>query len=365
MKRKKYKIAIDVSPLSDGNSLRGVGYYTQNLVEAIQSEIKSNPQYQDFQVDLVTQPDKLRSDNYHLVHYPYFDYFKRSLPSTDTPFIVSLHDMIPIEFSSHFPVGLKGKINWFIQKYRLLKAKYLITISHYSKYAINQLTHYPVDQIFVTYLAADKSFKPITDQKILSKIRTKYHLPKNFVLYVGDLGWNKNIPNLVKACFKLKYPLVIVGSAATKEVPVHPWTEDIHWLQHFQQQLLASKKDSLVLTGFVPDSDLPAIFNLATIYCQPSYAEGFGLPPLQAMQSGCPIVYSQETSLPEVVDFNGEFFNPYLEGDLARALKKLWTDLSLQQKYRKLGLAHAKTFTWRQTAISTLALYRLALIDEK
>ncbi|MGI5841372.1 MAG: glycosyltransferase family 4 protein [Patescibacteria group bacterium] len=355
---KKYKIAIDVSPIYDGNSLRGIGHFTSKLIESMKTELKNNSDFNNFRVDFVTNKS---SGRYDLIHYPFFDPFKLTLPNkSDIPTIVTVYDLIPRQFRKFFPVGLRGEINWQLQKNRLKKADYIITCSHYSKYVISDLTGYPQDQIYVTYAAADDSFKPINNKILLKKIKDKYKLPNKFILYVGDINWNKNIPSLLKACRKLNYPLVIVGSAATqKNVPDHPWTKDLRYLQSEHQK--QSNQGCLVLTGFVPDEDLPVIYNLATVYCQPSYAEGFGIPLVQAMKSGCPVAYSLETSLPEVMDFNGEFFNPYSQREIQSALSKLWNNKKLRQQYTKDGLKRAQVFDWQLTALSTLSVYQLAL----
>lgn len=354
------KIAIDISPLSDANSIRGVGYYTKNLVESLQSEIKSNPKYANWQIDLITDICHLRSEIFNLVHYPYFDPFKLTLPSKKTiPTIVTVHDLIPRQFKKHFPVGIKGEIKWLIQKHRVKQANYILTVSYYSKSIINNILKYPSDHIYVTHLAANSTFKPISNKSELENIRKKYNLPEKFILFVGDINWNKNIPSLVTACEQLNYPLVIVGGTATrKNVEDHPWNKDILWLQ--QQKI-----NNLILTGFVSDEDLPYIYNLATIYCQPSYAEGFGLPVIQAMQSGCPVVYSNETSLKEIMDQNGIPFNPYSIKSIKKSLKTLWSNQKLREKYKQIGLKQAQNFKWSFTAKQTLALYELVINHEK
>lgn len=353
----KKRIAIDVSPLYDGNSIRGVGHYTKHLVESLQKELKTNPDYKQYQIDLIEKPGTDLKE-YQLVHYPYFDPFKLTLPKKQIPTIVTVHDLIPREHKKHFPVGIKGEIKWLLQKNKLKKVDYIITPSHYSKYVIHNLINYPDDQIYVTYEAAPKEFKPINDKKLLDKIKKKYQLPNKFILFVGDINWNKNIPNLVKACLSLKYPLVIVGSAATKkDVPEHPWTKDLHWLQ---QQIKKHPK-LLIPTGFVPDEDLPAIFNLATIYSQASFAEGFGLPLVEAMQSGTPLVYSVESCLNEIVDYNGVFFDPTKVSHIKNTLKAVWNSPELQKDLSQKGLQRAKIFDWKLTALQTLAVYDLVL----
>lgn len=349
------KIAINISPLFDGNKIRGVGYYTKNLVESLQKEIKINPDYRNYKISLITENSKLSSD-YDLIHYPYFDPFKLTLPITPNPFIVTVHDLIPRQFKSHFPVGIRGEINWFIQKYRLKKARCIIVPSLSSKYSIADIINYPPDLIFTTPEAADSSFRPVTDKKLLSTVKKKYGLPNNFVLYVGDLNWNKNIPSLVNACLKLKYPLVIVGSAAVKKVSNHPWNRDILWLQQQKSPLIH-------FTGYVPDTDLPSLFNLATLYCQPSFAEGFGLPLLQAMQSGTPTLFADTSSLPEISEFSGLSFDPFSNSDLQKKLMLLWKSRNLRHKYSQSGLSRSRHFSWKYTAIQTLAIYKYFCLD--
>jgi glycosyltransferase involved in cell wall biosynthesis len=353
MNSKKYNIAIDISPLSDSNSTRGVGFYTKNLIAALQHETKTNPDYKNFNIQLITNNNL---NGYDLVHYPFFDPFKKTLIPNDISTIVTIHDLIPREFKKHFPVGLKGEINWQIQKYNLLKTDYIITVSNYSKFSIHKITKYPLDHIYVTYEAP--SFKvPKFNSSLAKKIKTKYHLPNKFILFVGDVNWNKNIPSLVTACLKLNYPLVIVGkSASDLNTPDHPWTHDILWLQH-----QASINNLIKLVGFIPDVELPYFYKLATLYCQPSFAEGFGLTPVEAMACGCPVVYSQESSLWEVMDFNGLFFDPHSHIDLEQSLKNMWTNNKLRQKYSLLGLKRATYFNWQYTALQTLSVYQLAL----
>ena len=362
---KKIKIAIDISPTQDGNALRGVGYYTSNLVSALQKEIKNNPDYKNYQIDLITNINDLKPNTYNLIHYPYFDPFKLTLPKkTEIPTIVTVHDLIPRQFKKHFPIGIKGEIKWLLQKKRLSQVDKILTVSNYSKNIISQITKYKLNNIFVTHLAADPSFKISSDPQKLKEVQKKYQLPSKFILFVGDINWNKNIPTLVKACLKLNYPLVIVGSTATKkDVPSHPWTQDLLWLQSIYNR--RPKTKGLILTGFVPDEELPFIYNLATIYCQPSFAEGFGLPLVQAMQSGCPVAYSQDSCLDEIMDSNGLKFNPHSQKDLEKVLTKFWNNQIIRQKYTKLGLTHAKNFNWQNTALQTLTLYNLVLSNEK
>lgn len=321
------KVAIIGSPLLDDNKTRGVGFYTKHLIESLktQENIKL--------VDI---------DNADIIHYPFFDPFATTLKIFKKPTIVTVHDLIPIQFKKHFPVGIKGTINWWIQLYNLHRATAIITVSEYSKKVIHQITKIALDKIYVTYLAADNLSKPIKDEKLLKTVKEKYNLPDKFILYVGDINWNKNVPALAKICKELNYPLVIAGSSAVKtNTPIHPWTKDLIEIQNdsYPQKI-----------GYVPDDELSIIYNLATIYCQPSHAEGFGLPPLQAMACACPVIVNMATSLPEVVEEAALDFTK-------SNFQNLWNNKSTRDKYVQLGLSQAKKFNWHLTAQKTMEIY--------
>lgn len=373
---KNYRIAIDISPLNDGNSKRGVGFYTKNLVSSLQDEVKTNPRYKNYTIHLITSR-QAQNTNHDLIHYPYFDPFYLTLPAKNNiPQIITIHDLIPIQFKKYFPAGIRGLLKWQIQKYRANQSDYIISVSNHSKYSISDVLGYPADKIYVTYEGATSEFKPVTDKKKLALVQKKYNLPNKFVFYTGDINWNKNIPALVKACIDLNYPLVIAGKQAIdidtvkleKPSIARPMDLCRHILNIPSPQLkhLSTLKklfnNPLVhRLGFVDSEDLPFLYNLATIYCQPSFAEGFGLCPLEAMQSGTPVVYSSQTSLPEVMDDVGISFDPYKPSSLSASLKTLWTNDFLQQEQIHKGIKRAQFFSWKQTAKQTLAVYELAL----
>ncbi|MFA6518453.1 MAG: glycosyltransferase family 1 protein [Candidatus Shapirobacteria bacterium] len=347
---KQIKVALDISPLKDGNANRGMGYYVRNLLTAMQSQISSNPNFKNFKISEVRNW-KLEIGNFDLLHIPYFNPFSPSYPiHLQIPTVITVPDLIPIAYKKHYTVGIKGTLNWWRQKLFLKNIPYIITIAHSQKYIIHKITGYPLDRIYVTWLAAASHFKPETSKIKLNQIKKKYNLPDKFVLYVGDINWNKNIPRLVSSCLDLKYPLVIVGSSATrKNITDHPWNQDLLWVQ--------SHSNQITLTGFVPDEDIPVIYSLATIYCQPSYSEGFGLPLVEAMKTGCPVSYSQEPTCQEIMDYHGDFFDPNSTAGLKDSLKRLWSDPELRKKLAIEGLKHSQIFDWKLTAIQTLTLY--------
>jgi glycosyltransferase involved in cell wall biosynthesis len=373
---KKYNIAIDISPLSDGNANRGVGYYTKQLVNALQSEVKTNPLYDNFSINLITNHSSLIT-NYDLIHYPYFDPFYLTLPTKkNIPQIITIHDLIPLQYPQYFPPGIRGKIKWYIQKNNACQSDYIITVSQYSRQVISKILHCPLEKIFVTQEAGDSYYQPKYNSFDKQRIIKKYNLPQKFVLNNGDINWNKNIPNLIDACISLKYPLVIVGKQALDvdqlklEEPSLARPVDLFryllnlpspQLKHITRLNNLFKDPLIRRLGYVPDEDLPIIYNLATIYCQPSYAEGFGLSLVKAMQTGTPIVYSQNSSLPEVMADTGISFDPFNQHSLIEKLKLLWNNKSLRLTQHKLCLNRATHFSWKKTAIQTLAVYNLAL----
>jgi len=301
-----------------------------------------------------------------LLHIPYFDPYFLTLPwpwEIKKPIVVTIHDLIPVKYPDHYPPGTKGKIRWKVQKLLLKQANLIITDSFASKYDIAELASYPEDKIYVTYLAAGKEFQQTTiNSKQRTAIRKKYDLPKEFCLYVGDVNWNKNIPSLVKACQKTELPLVIVGKQAVSKDynSDHIENKDLVWLQKEIKELTINHQSLIIPVGFVPTEDLVSLYNLATVYCQPSFDEGFGLPVLEAMACGCPVLSSNQGSLPEVVGQGGILVKPTIK-NLSRELKKVINNKEVQDDLKQRGLKRAKEFSWDQTAEKTSNIFRIAL----
>ena len=366
----KIKVGIDISPLKNANRFRGVGFYTKNLVESLQSLIKENKKYSNWQINLV-ENWKLEIGNFDLVHYPYFDIFFPTLPKKENmPTVVTVHDLTPLVFPEHYPAGIRGKINWLRQKRNLKKTEAIITDSQKSKQDIVKIVGYPENKVHVVYLAPSFDPKKFKIENLKLKAKQKYHLPDNFVLYVGDVNWNKNVPGLVKACRKIGIPLVIAGKQAVSKDydQAHPENQDLVWLQKQYQALSTKhqeKEKKLFLLGFVPEEDLAVLYNLATLYCQPSFYEGFGMPVVEAMACGCPVVCSNQGSLSEIGGEAVAYFDPYKKGNLEKVLKKVWEDKNLRKELAQKGLAQAKKFSWLKCAQETLNVYQGIINNEK
>lgn len=343
------KIAIDVSPLSSSHKVRGVGFYLNNLKNALEKYFPQNS-YTYF-----TQTQKIPS-NVDLVHYPYFDPFFLTLPLfKKKKTIVTVHDVTPFVLPNLFPIGIKGKAKWFLQKKSLQKADAVLTDSLSSKKDIARFVNIPENKIHVAYLAAGEEFKRITDKQILSVVKKKYSLPEHFILYVGDVTANKNLPRLVNAALRSNLTLVMAGKALAEENfdRKNPWNQNL-----VEVQELAKENKSVIRLGFVTKEDLVALYSLATVFLMPSLYEGFGLPVLEAMACGCPVITSQEGSLKEVAGNAAYIVDAYSIDDIAQGLQQVIGNKTFQKKLSERGLQQAKKFSWEKTAKGTIEAYQ-------
>lgn len=348
------KIGIDISPLTSGHFLqhrvRGTGFYLTNLKESLEKYFPEN-EYMYFK-----RGDNIPAD-VDLIHIPYFEPFFLTLPIFKKyKFVVTVHDLTPLVFSEHFPPGLKGKMKWEIQKSILKKADGIITDSFSSKNDIEKIIKIKSNKIDVVYLAAAEHFKKL--KSINHKVVKKFNLPDDFLFYVGDATWNKNLPNLIKAVNKTDFNLVIAGGAFVNKDydKTNPWNKDLH-----EAQVLASSNKKILPLGFVPDEDLIEIYNLATAFLMPSYYEGFGLPVIEAMKSGCPVITSKEGSISEVAGSAAYYIDPYSFDSIANGINEVMKNEALRSALSRKGLDQSKKFDWHETARKTNEVYKKIL----
>jgi len=343
------KVAIDISPLKSAHQFRGIGAYTKQLVKALQSL-----KVADFAVELIEKGGPAKDCD--LIHYPYFDLFWTTLPLIKKRrTVVTVHDVTPLVFPKHYPPGIKGRLKLQAQKLSLRRVDAVICDSKNSKNDIFDYLNYPKEKIFVVYLAPSTEFRPIKSILKLQKVKKKYKLPSKFVLYVGDVNYHKNILGLAKACKLIGFPLVIVGKQAAEKKFDRPHVENQPLTQLMK---LYGKDPQIFRLGFVPEEDLVVIYNLATVYCQPSFYEGFGLPVIEAMACGTPVVTSQESSLPEVAGEAAVTVDPDDINDIAHGLKLALEDSDLREDLIQRGLKQAKKFSWERTAHETYKVYQ-------
>jgi glycosyltransferase involved in cell wall biosynthesis len=346
-------IAINTAPLSGGHSVRGIGIYTKQLIDALK-KFESAHTY-----SLITNNSQISKD-VDIVHYPFFDPFYLTLPMRKKkPTVVTVHDVIPIINAQHFKRGVRGELKWRIQKLSLMGAIGIITDSENSKREIIEVTHISETKIQVVYLAPSEEILKITDRSVLEATRETHDLGKDYILYVGDVNWNKNIPGLLHAFSQVakldkKVRLILVGKAFLNT--------NIPEVKHIDSLISSLGLGSRVRKlGYVSDVDLSGLYSLATCLVMPSFAEGFGLPILEAMKCGCPVVAARGSSLSEIAG-PAITVSPEDPWDIARGIIRVLR-LSSTNRRRMVsqGIAFARRFTWERVAHETLAVYHKTL----
>lgn len=343
------KIAIDSGPLVTGHAIRGIGAHTKLLIEHLEK-------IEDVKVDVI---DFSKNDlsKYDIAHYSSFNPFFLTLPfrKPTKRVVLTIHDLIPLIYPEHYPPGIRGRLNFFIQKILIKNVDAIITISETSKKDITRFLGIPQEKIHVIHLAPRKIFKPITGHRSLATVQKKFGLPNFFVLYVGDVNYNKNLFGLATACKLAGIPLVIVGKQAKSEEIDRKHIENrpfVRFLHKF------GGDSSIIRVGFVPDSDLAVIYNLATLYCQPSFYEGFGLAVLEAFASGCPVIASKVQALVEIGEPACVFFDPKDPKDMAEKILEVKNNEILRNQLINTGFEIVKKFSWKKTAKETANVYR-------
>lgn len=352
------KIAIDIAPLHDqrilGHRVRGTGTYVEGLKNTL-------PTYYSEHKYIFFQSGELLPQDVDVIHYPYFEPFFLTLPIRQkAATVVTVHDLTPFVFPTHFPAGIKGQIKWQVQKFLLQRTNAIITDSENSKKDIHKYTGIPLESIHVVYLAAEDEFEKKSISKTSTdRLRKKYNLPLEFALYVGDTTWNKNLPQLLNGVEKAGFPLVMVGKALVSEEfdSENSWNKDLTAVQ----KELEGNKDTIRL-GFVETDDLVMLYNMATVFVMPSLYEGFGLPILEAMSCGTPVITARSGSIPEVANESVLYVDPYSSDDIARGIKSIFLDKDLQKDLSEKGLQQAKKFTWKETAKKTVEVYKKVIL---
>lgn len=347
------KIALDTGPLSDGNAGRGIGVYTKFLKETLLDLSKN----EHFVVDPIDVHASTTLNQYDLIHYPSFDFFKNTLHvPKNIPVIVTIHDTIPLIYPKNYPPGLRGKIALFKQKQSLKRVSAVITDSETSKKDIVRLLRFSESKTFPIYLGptVSKISKTINVAKKLQNFKINFP----YVLYIGDVNWNKNLVTLSRACENAQLHLIIVGKRAISENFNH---EHIENRPLVELQSLLKNSDFVHAVGFVSDEELPVLIKEATLLCQPSYYEGFGLSVLDAMNLGTPTVCAKTQALVELYETATLFFDPYNVADVSKKLKEVFSNSTLQKELSLKGLSLAKKFSWTETAKETLNVYKNVL----
>lgn len=265
-----------------------------------------------------------------------------------TPYTgVTLYDLIPFMRSDIYLKEVQVK-NWYYRKLESLKkADLLLAISGNSRQEAIDALNIDSNKVINISSAIDSHFKPIVlSSDKVRDLKSKYSIDRRFVMYTGGIDYRKNIEGLIQAYSKLpcelrtNYQLAIVCSVQPDEKENLAKTAKKYGLQ----------KQDLVLTGYVTDEDLVSLYNLCDLFVFPSLYEGFGLPVLEAMACGAPVIGSNTSSIPEVIGRQDALFNPNHTEDITQAIYAVLTNPELEKSLRTHGIAQASKFSWRKSA---------------
>ncbi len=346
------KVAI-INPVLTEHRNRGTGIYALNLIEALKKHTK---------IHVVEASINNLPINVDLYHFPYFDPFFLTLPIfKKNKTIVTIHDLIPIRFPENFPRGIVGEIKWLIQKRIVRNVDAIITDSHASAIDIKSFLNVQEEKVFVVYLSPALSYSQPVSGQCIDQVISKYRLPAKFILFVGDVNWNKNLPNIIKASKVTNYPLVIVSKAFTN----FNINADNPWLKSLNEaKKLAQEYKDVYSLGFVSQEELKAIYKSATLLVVPSYYEGFGMPVVEAFAVGCPVITSNRGSLKEIADSAAYFVNPESVESIVQGINVLGSDNSLRVKFIHKGLIQAQKFNWEKVARETENIYNIVIDND-
>jgi glycosyltransferase involved in cell wall biosynthesis len=265
------------------------------------------------------------------------------------PTVLTVHDLIFRIFPKHH----KRLNYWYLNAAMPLychRAWAIIAVSQATKRDLVRLYGLDPAKITVIHEAAAPHFAPASPDRI-GEARARYHLPDRYLLHVGTIEPRKNLDRLLEAVHRLReagedIQLVLAGSKG--------------WLYEgfFRRLEELALGDAVSFPGYVPDADLPALYSAARLVAVPSLYEGFGLPVLEAMACGAPVVCSNASSLPEVGGDAARYFSPTEVATLADTILAVWRDERLREKMRQDGLARAAQFSWERAADETLAVYK-------
>lgn len=297
-------------------------------------------------------PAATRRDRISLLHVTYV-----APPVSTCPFVVTVHDIsytrYPQFFSPRDRWMLSTLVPWTIRR-----AARVITVSNHARQEIIDRYGITPARVAVTYEAAAEQFAKVHDPAQLAAVRAAYGLPAagRYLLALGNLQPRKNMGRLIEAFVRLRahadmrdIHLVIAGKALWRESEV------------YAAVTRAQLTDRVHFAGYVADEDLPALYSGALAFVYPSLYEGFGLPPLEAMACGTPVICTNVASLPEVVGDAARLITPTDVDDLAQALHAVATEDGLRAALIAQGYRRASQFSWRRCAEETLAVYRAAL----
>jgi glycosyltransferase involved in cell wall biosynthesis len=291
-----------------------------------------------------------RHTQWNVFHEPNF-----ISPQYTLPLVTTVHDMSYLRYPQFLP---KDRLTWLRRKMgqTLARSRVILADSHFTRRELLDLSP-AVDpaRVVVTQLGVDFDyFNDTRHAERVAEVRRRHDLPEQFVLYLGTLEPRKNLQGLIEAYGMLtaelqrSYPLVLAG--------MRGWNQT-----YFQHELSALRRRNVLHeVGYVAQDDVPALMRAASVFCFPSFYEGFGLPPLEAAACGTPVVSSRAASLPEVLGEAAVYVDPHSPPDIAAGLARVLTNETLSHRLRLAGPVRAALFRWDDCARRTVQAYRAA-----
>jgi glycosyltransferase involved in cell wall biosynthesis len=226
----------------------------------------------------------------------------------------------------------------------------MISLSNAMTADVRKYVNYPISHVRTIYHGVTDKFRVETDCERLALTRAKYHLPERFILFVGRLYPQKNFATLARAFALVKdaipHRLIVAGQ------PRYKFEGDLNLLGEL------GIEDRVDFLHYVPNDDLPAIYNMADCFVYPSLYESFGLAQLEAMRCGCPVIGANAGAIPEVTGGAAILFDPHNPKELSEAILKVTCEPDIRHALVERGLARAREFTWERTASETLAVFK-------
>ncbi|CDI48326.1 glycosyltransferase family 4 protein [Clostridium tetani] len=318
------------------------------------SKISSQNQSNNFW-DGVNICNPLSESNLQLYHVPQNGV---GLPlEKNCSFVITLHDVIPYRMPETTSDNYRKIFNETLPKIVSL-CDGIITVSNFSKQDIIKAFNFPEEKIFVTHLASEDIYKP-KDEKISKLlIEKQYSIKDDFILYVGGFSPRKNIIGLIEAFSKLisfykkDIKLVIAGKKGKSYSLYKKRCEELNIA------------DKVIFSGFIELNHLPYFYSACKLFVYPSFYEGFGLPPIEAMACDCPVITSNTTSIPEVVLDSALLIDPHNIDDLCSSMYEVLVNDTLRNSLIKKGSKRASELTWEKTALDTISAYSQIINNE-
>lgn len=294
--------------------------------------------------DQVTLPKFLKKEKATIFFSPYY---KAPIISC-CPTVTTIHDLTPFikfknrEYPLRFidhprPVLSNSSVLKYWSVFLAKKANKIITVSNHSKNDIIRFLKIPGKKIKVVYEGIEEKFKPI-EIEMIKKVKEKHGIRGKYLLYIGNFEPHKNVDGLIKAYagispgLQAEYFLVIAGEDKKNFPRIYKLAENL------------GLRERIIFPGFIQDEDLPAIYSGAEIFILPSFYEGFGLPPVEAMACGTAVISSSTASLPEILEKSALYFNPYKEKDIRQRISEVLNDNKLRQMLAESGKLQAKKY---------------------